>query len=225
MVGNAEPVKEYNYRPLSKLCECQLDVNDQVSTKGWWEGGQAEMEGKERRRERGRKRGSNFFTQWHASTPLGPAFWDLILLHQHSAQSLPASTPLPWAGTSCSWQEWPVPASHRPLQAGTKNCCKTMACLPTNSKGAQHPGYILRGCRTLTPPQRGFVTAGARALDVNPRSHWLPLPPWALLLLRPQAAPFAPLHLPCQHQIDAIATSLLFAMSWHGNLRKDAVNQ
>lgn len=33
MVGNAEPVKEYNYRPLSKLCECQLDVNDQVSTK------------------------------------------------------------------------------------------------------------------------------------------------------------------------------------------------
>lgn len=34
MVGNAEPVKEYNYRPLSKLCECQLDVNDQVSTKG-----------------------------------------------------------------------------------------------------------------------------------------------------------------------------------------------
>lgn len=44
MVGNAEPGKEYNYRPLSKLCECQLDVNDQVSTKGpgregWeWEG-------------------------------------------------------------------------------------------------------------------------------------------------------------------------------------------
>lgn len=34
MVGNAEPGKEYNYRPLSKLCECQLDVNDQVSTKG-----------------------------------------------------------------------------------------------------------------------------------------------------------------------------------------------
>lgn len=52
MVGNAEPVKEYNYRPLSKLCECQLDVNDQVSTKGWWEGGQAEMEGKEKQRER-----------------------------------------------------------------------------------------------------------------------------------------------------------------------------
>lgn len=34
MVGNAEPGKEYNYRPLSKLCECQLDVSDQVSTKG-----------------------------------------------------------------------------------------------------------------------------------------------------------------------------------------------
>lgn len=34
MVGNAEPGKEYNYRPLSKLCECQLDVNDQVSDKG-----------------------------------------------------------------------------------------------------------------------------------------------------------------------------------------------
>lgn len=63
MVGNAEPVKEYNYRPLSKLCECQLDVNDQVSTKGWREGGgQAEMEGKERRG-RGRKRGFKFFTQ------------------------------------------------------------------------------------------------------------------------------------------------------------------
>lgn len=39
MVGNAEPGKEYNYRPLSKLCECQLDVNDQVSTKGPEEGG------------------------------------------------------------------------------------------------------------------------------------------------------------------------------------------
>lgn len=39
MVGNAEPGKEYNYRPLSKLCECQLDVNDQVSTKGPGEGG------------------------------------------------------------------------------------------------------------------------------------------------------------------------------------------
>lgn len=34
MVGNAEPAKEYNYRPLSKLFECQLDVNDQVLTKG-----------------------------------------------------------------------------------------------------------------------------------------------------------------------------------------------
>lgn len=56
MVGNAEPVKEYNYRPLSKLCECQLDVNDQVSTKGWGGrrggGGQAEMEGKEKPKER-----------------------------------------------------------------------------------------------------------------------------------------------------------------------------
>lgn len=62
MVGNAEPVKEYNYRPLSKLCECQLDVNDQVSTKSWWEGGQAEMEGKEGRRGRDRKRGFNFFS-------------------------------------------------------------------------------------------------------------------------------------------------------------------
>lgn len=39
MVGNAEPGKEYNYRPLSKLCECQLDVNDQVSTKVPKEGG------------------------------------------------------------------------------------------------------------------------------------------------------------------------------------------
>lgn len=62
MVGNAEPVKEYNYRPLSKLCECQLDVNDQVSTKSWREGGQAEMEGKEGRRGRDRKRGFNFFS-------------------------------------------------------------------------------------------------------------------------------------------------------------------
>ena len=42
MVGNAEPGKEYNYRPLSKLCECQLDVNDQVSTKGLGEGGLGE---------------------------------------------------------------------------------------------------------------------------------------------------------------------------------------
>lgn len=42
MVGNAEPGKEYNYRPLSKLCECQLDVNDQVSTKGPGEGGLGE---------------------------------------------------------------------------------------------------------------------------------------------------------------------------------------
>lgn len=33
MVGNAELVKEYNYRPLSKLGECQLDVNDKVSIK------------------------------------------------------------------------------------------------------------------------------------------------------------------------------------------------
>lgn len=225
MVGNAEPVKEYNYRPLSKLCECQLDVNDQVSTKGWWEGGQAEMEGKERRRERQKKR----LQLLHSVTcqhPPGPS----ILRPDPSAPTQcpeppRAGTSLPWAGTSCSWQEWPVPASHRPLQAGTKNCCKTMACLPINTKGAQHPGYILRGCQTLTPPQRDFVTASARALDINPRSHWLPLPPWALLLLRPQAAPFAPLHLPCQHQIDAIATSLLFAMSWHGNPRKDAVNQ
>jgi len=39
MVGNAEPGKEYNYRPLSKLCECQLDVSDQVSTKGPGDGG------------------------------------------------------------------------------------------------------------------------------------------------------------------------------------------
>lgn len=39
MVGNAEPGKEYNYRPLSKLCECQLDVSDQVSTKGPRDGG------------------------------------------------------------------------------------------------------------------------------------------------------------------------------------------
>lgn len=45
MVGNAEPGKEYNYRPLSKLCECQLDVNDQVSTKG------PGREGSERERE------------------------------------------------------------------------------------------------------------------------------------------------------------------------------
>lgn len=45
MVGNAEPGKEYNYRPLSKLCECQLDVNDQVSTKGLG------REGSERKRE------------------------------------------------------------------------------------------------------------------------------------------------------------------------------
>lgn len=44
MVGNAEPGKEYNYRPLSKLCECQLDVNDQVSTKGPEEGGLREEE-------------------------------------------------------------------------------------------------------------------------------------------------------------------------------------
>lgn len=44
MVGNAEPGKEYNYRPLSKLCECQLDVNDQVSTKGPEEGGLGEGE-------------------------------------------------------------------------------------------------------------------------------------------------------------------------------------
>lgn len=29
MVGNAELAKEYNYRPQSKLSECQLDVNDQ----------------------------------------------------------------------------------------------------------------------------------------------------------------------------------------------------
>lgn len=39
MVGNAEPGKEYNYRPLSKLCECQLDVNDQSVDKGAGEGG------------------------------------------------------------------------------------------------------------------------------------------------------------------------------------------
>ena len=42
MVGNAEPGKEYNYRPLSKLCECQRNVNDQVSTKGPGEGGLSE---------------------------------------------------------------------------------------------------------------------------------------------------------------------------------------
>lgn len=42
MVGNAEPGKEYNYRPLSKLCECQLDVSDQVSTKGPGDGGGSE---------------------------------------------------------------------------------------------------------------------------------------------------------------------------------------
>lgn len=51
MVGNAEPGKEYNYRPLSKLCECQLDVNDQVSTKGLGEGAL----GEERRAELLRK--------------------------------------------------------------------------------------------------------------------------------------------------------------------------
>lgn len=28
MVDNAELAKEYNYRPPSKLSECQLDVND-----------------------------------------------------------------------------------------------------------------------------------------------------------------------------------------------------
>lgn len=58
MVGNAEPVKEYNYRPLSKLCECQLDVNDQVSTKRLagrrGGGGQAEVRG-------GRERSSRNF--------------------------------------------------------------------------------------------------------------------------------------------------------------------
>lgn len=63
MVGNAEPGKEYNYRPLSKLCECQLDVNDQVSTKGPGREG-SEREGElnsegeqetDRRKERGRE--------------------------------------------------------------------------------------------------------------------------------------------------------------------------
>lgn len=49
MVGNAEPGKEYNYRPLSKLCECQLDVNDQLSTKGPEEGGLQDEEGAELR--------------------------------------------------------------------------------------------------------------------------------------------------------------------------------
>lgn len=51
MVGNAEPGKEYNYRPLSKLCECQLDVSDQVSTKGPGDGGGlGEEQGAELRR-------------------------------------------------------------------------------------------------------------------------------------------------------------------------------
>jgi len=54
MVGNAEPVKEYNYRPLSKLCECQLDVNDQVSTKGWREVGGG-RDGGEREKKRKRQ--------------------------------------------------------------------------------------------------------------------------------------------------------------------------
>lgn len=74
MVGNAEPVKEYNYRPLSKLCECQLDVNDQVSTKGWREGGQAEMEGKKRKRGRDRKRGFNFFSSLSPSDVPAPSW-------------------------------------------------------------------------------------------------------------------------------------------------------
>lgn len=62
MVGNAEPVKEYNYRPLSKLCECQLDVNDQVSTKGWWGGGGRQKWRGKRSRGRDRKGGFNFFS-------------------------------------------------------------------------------------------------------------------------------------------------------------------
>lgn len=61
MVGNAEPGKEYNYRPLSKLCECQLDVSDQVSTKGPGDGGgwerSRELNAKgERERQTDRKR-------------------------------------------------------------------------------------------------------------------------------------------------------------------------
>lgn len=79
MVGNAEPVKEYNYRPLSKLCECQLDVNDQVSTKGLveGEGGLTEREGKERE-ERERETGFNFFShlsQWRTCNAMGPELW------------------------------------------------------------------------------------------------------------------------------------------------------
>lgn len=149
MVGNAEPVKEYNYRPLSKLCECQLDVNDQVSTKGWWGGvgvGRQEWRGK---RSTGReKKRLQLLQQHHPVTcqrlpcrsPWGP---DLSEPTQPQCPRLPP--PLAPAPVSGLWHCPTLPAAGQQKQAAsTKNSCKTIGCLHKNPAGAQHSGLVLR---------------------------------------------------------------------------------
>lgn len=164
MVGNAEPVKEYNYRPLSKLCECQLDVNDQVSTKGWGGEalggcGQAEMEGKEKQREREKKASTSsaaspspsIFPCQHLPCPshLGPD----LSKPTRGPQSPTAATSFAHLHTGSGlWHKWPAPASSRPIKASSqhKEFLQNNSILHKNPARAQHSGLALRDCQTPT---------------------------------------------------------------------------
>lgn len=225
MVGNAEPVKEYNYRPLSKLCECQLDVNDQVSTKGWREGGRAEMEGRERRRGRDRKRGSNFFSSLSPSVVPAPSrarpcrtqpFWaNTVPRVSHGCRHhCPGLGPPGPAGVVTQVTCPCLQQANKSKQPETKNSCKTIARFHINPVRARHPGAVR---------PRALHGAGARVPGVTPESSRLPSRV-APRLPGPRAALLSPLCLPSEHQVDAIATSL-YIWSWHRNLRKDAVTK
>lgn len=212
MVGNAEPVKEYNYRPLSKLCECQLDVNDQVSTKGGGGEalggcGQAEMEGKEKQREREKKASTSsaaspspsIFPCQHLPCPshLGPD----LSKPTRGPQSPTAATSFAHLHTGSGlWHKWPAPASSRPIKASSqhKEFLQNNSMPPQKSCKSPTLRACIEGLSDPDPAQSGCMTAGAR-----PQCH--PEPPPGCLPTpappppEPQTALLAFLCLLCEH--------------------------